>query len=112
MYLYIVSSGEYSDYDLTFFALHERKFTEEEMKSIIEELKKNYIAKGYPTEDYHVEDSKIEEEFLAILRNKGFRIGYAVGEFHLLSYSKMDDLRAEIPWMARDKEPSMLRIGL
>ena len=67
------------------------------MDAIIEETKTNYVAKGYPTEDYKVANGKIEEEFTAILEAKGFKIVYAVGEFHLCSYSKLDDLSAEVP---------------
>ncbi len=111
MYVYLVSSGEYSDKEIEYLAVHERQFTEEEMSAIMEETKQNYIKKGYPTEDYKVDHGHIEELFLEVLRSKSFRTVYPVGEFHLLSYSKLEDLRAEIPWIA-GQEPSELRIGL
>lgn len=78
----------------------------------MDETKENYISKGYPTEDFTVKASELEEEFIAVLRSKGFKIAYAVGEFHLLSYSKLSDLSVGVPWESRDKEPSALRIGL
>lgn len=112
MYLYIVSSGEHSDYELEFFALHEQQFTEEEMEQILNETKVNYISKGYRTDDYCVENLKLEEEFKSALRSKGFKIVYPVGEFHLLNYDKLGDLKASVPWNVKDREPSALRIGL
>jgi len=111
MYLYVVSSGKYSTYNLEYFAVHQEKFTEEQLKAIMEEVKQSYIQKGHPTEDYKVDDNLLDKEFRDILRSKGFSIVYPSGEFHLLSYSKMEDLRAEVPWDSRDREASELRIG-
>ena len=110
-YVYIVSSGSWSDYEIEYFAVHQERFSDEALKAIMEEVKQNYIQKGYPTEDYKVDHSLLETEFLAVLHKKGFSIVYPSGEFRLLSYSKMDDLSAEVPWDSRDREASELRIG-
>jgi flavorubredoxin len=111
IYVYFVSEGEYSNYSVNYIAIHTKKFTEKQMTAIIEEIKKEYIKTGESTEDYKVNTSKVEEIAKAILEKHGFVLGFPSGEFHLDSYSKLDDLRAFVPWRAQG-EPSGLRIGL
>jgi len=111
-YIYIVSTGEYSDYGVEFFAVHKKKFIPEEMQKMIDKAKENYVKTGKPTDDYAVEDSAFEDEFKKVLIAEGFQIVYAIGEFHLLSYSKMDDLRAFVPWRSAGIGANALRIHL
>lgn len=111
MYIYMVSSGEWSDYQVEYFAVHKERFTEEQLKVIMEEVKQKYIEKGYPTDDYKVDSRKLDEEFVTVLHDRGFQIVYPSGEFHLLSYSKMSDLSTDVPWMEGDHQDSELRIG-
>lgn len=111
IHVYFVSEGEYSDYSVNYIAIHTKKFTEKQMTTIIEEIKKEYIKTGEPTEKYRVNTSKVKEIAKEILEKHGFVLGFPSGEFHLDNYSKMDGLRAFVPWRVQG-EPSGLRIGL
>ena len=101
MYVYLISTGAYSSYNVEYIAIHKRKFKEEELKSIMENVKKEYVNGGYPTEDYHVVDSKVESILIAKLDASGFKVVFPVGEFHYNDYSKVEDISADIPWRAK-----------
>ena len=107
MYIYLVSSGSYSDYGVEFLAVNEVRFSEGEMLALVEEVKEGYRGKHLTN---RTEDRKLEEELIAILRKNKFQIIYPVGEFHYDGY--LDSLDSSVPWMPRDREPDAFRIRL
>jgi len=110
-FAYLISEGFYSGYEVVALAFHGKQFTEEEMNKIIKETQDTYIAKHGKPEDYGLDTSKRDEIFYKILRDKGFKIIYAIGEFSLGDYGKLNEMSADAPWIDKKTEPSMLRLG-
>lgn len=112
IYFYLVSEGEYSTYTVEYLLYHTKRFHRDELYEIIEEMKKRYIAQGGNTETYSVDEKMMHQIFKEIIEERGFKIIYPAGEFHLAENGLMDNYRTGTPWIPRDTEPSMLRIGL
>lgn len=112
MYIYIISTGVYSDYQVDCLAANPKRYTKAELETLVNEIKNEYKKRGYSTRKYEVEDDKVDEIFYEKLTKNGFKMIYPAGEFHHSDYSCFDDIRAYVPWVSENKEPSALRIGL
>lgn len=112
MYIYLISSGAYSDYAVDRVAAHEKKCSQEYLDALVSTTISIYKEGGHPVARNRVKQDVVEQILSDVLRENGFHVVYPVGEFSTTTYNCLEDIRASVPWEATNKEPSALRIGL
>ncbi len=107
LWIYLISTGVYSSYVIEGIAVHNQKFSSDELKKMMREVKRRYLNSGCSTKKHFVDEVKVGQILNEFLLEKEFQIIYPVGEFHYGNRSNLEDLSV---WA--NKEPSALRIGL
>lgn len=117
IYVYLISSGAYSDYTVERVALHMRKFNEAELNGIAEEMNRQVKPDW---DGRNLDADKVDE----VLKQHGFIIKYPVGELNedTISTPKRGKdgyviyvfrYTVSLPWSeTEDREASALREGL
>jgi hypothetical protein len=79
---YLISMGEYEAYRIKALAIHERTWTEHELRVLQDQVVNRYITADGPMEDYLVDEVQLRKVLSDVLKENGFFEAPITGELH------------------------------